>query len=337
MLKNSTPLFLIVVLLLFSCQSGEEKEKTANYKHPEVSQDGRTIFFKDEKIFLSFETETLERKDETAFLKAPGRVVANVYGSTSASQNMVLFDDRDLSEHYMALRRNQIDISRLQNVEIKQKEEDLERLQELQKLGSATGKEVLRAETELAIAQSELENLKAEKTEHQIQLKSGGFIADKLQQAPPGTAYLISDVPERQIDGVLKGAQTCHIVFTAYPQDTLIGNIKGITDRIDRETRMMKIRMLVDNSSGKIKTGMFAKVYFSQSYKNVLSLPQSALVTVKGTHYVFVKKPDYRFQRQQVRLGPRMDDRIVVEDGVQENQEIVVRGAMLLKGLSFGY
>lgn len=333
----SYTVLISVFLFLFSCQSKQKDEGIVDYQNPEVRDDGRTIVFNDEKIFSLFDIEVLHRKDETASLEAPAKLVANVYGADGGSDNMVLFNDQELSTHYTALRQNRIDISRLQKVVMKQKEVNLKRLKDLHKLGSATGEEVLNAETELAVAQSELRNLKAGLTEHKIQLKTAGFIPEKLQHAHPGTAYVVGQVPESQIGTIFKGPQTCRLVFTAYPQDTIIGELKGIADRIDSETRMMKIRISFDNAPGKFKTGMFAQVYFNQSKTNVLSLPQSALVTVKGKHYVFVKTQDETFHRIQIQIGTRIGDRIIVRSGLKENQEVVVGGVMQLKGLSFGY
>lgn len=338
MKKTILLFYTLISVLLISCQSKEEKKQTADYVLPQVSEDSKTITFKDDKNFSSFQTEKIEPKSSSTTLKVPAKIAANVSAMESgSSERIILFEDQDLSQNYTEFIQHKIKASQLENVSIKQKEKELKRLKDLKEYGSSTGKEILEAETDLAAEQSELANEKAGLLENQVQLRAGGFIAEDLQEAKPGTAYLISEIPENQIGNIIEEGAKSAVVFNAFPNDTISGQIKGITDRVDSSTRMMKVRIQIDNDNNRYKTGMYAHALFDIEQSDFLSVNQHALITIQGKHYVFIKKPDNTFKRRQIFAGPLMGDRIIVYDGLEEGEEVAVSGVMQLKGLSFGY
>ena len=335
-MKN-TIYILFLLAFLASCSTEEEKHDTVKHIAPVSSNGGQTITFQDEAAISFFETETINSQNIDSDLKAPGKIAANVFPSgMGASQNIILFDDSELSSHYTQLMQHQINIRQFQNVSIKQKELELERMKELQKYGASTGQELLTAETELSIEKSNLANEKASLIEHETQLKSGGFRAEMLQKAKAGTAYLICDVPENQIGNIEEG-QACNVLFTAFPKDTIKGKIDAVTDSIDNSTRMLKVRIIIDNSNKKLKTGMFANVSFGTTQNDIVSVSQDAMITIQGNHYVFVKKSANEFERRQIQTGHQVGDRVIVYGGLEVDEKIAVKGVMQLKGLSFGY
>lgn len=335
-MKN-TLYILFLHLILASCGSEKEKQVAPNYLAPITSNNGQTITFQDEKAISYFETTAVSNEQLDSDLKAPGKIVASVFTSSlGASQNIILFDDSELSSHYTQLVQHQINIQQIQGVTIKQKELELERIKELQKYGATTGQELLNATTELAIEKTNLANERAALIEHETQLKSGGFRAEMLQKAKAGTSYLISDVPENQIGNIREG-QACTVVFSAFPKDTIKGKIDAITDRIDNTTRMLKVRILLENATGKLKTGMFANVSFGTSQSDVVSVSQDAMITIQGNHYVFVKKSATEFERRQIQTGQQIKERVIVYEGLEIGEQIALKGVMQLKGLSFGY
>ncbi len=61
-----------------------------------------------------------------------------------------------------------------------------------------------------------------------------------------------------------------------------------------------------------------------QIQRSVLAVPVSSLLQEEGRHYVFVIKSG-RLERREVQRGIRNKDRIVVESGLQEGEQIVAR------------
>ena len=336
MIKKLAPIFAFL-LLLSAC--GEKKKETTQARNtaPTVNQDGTVITFPDVESIAFFETETVDNKNIEAVLTAPGRIVATVLPSgVGASQNVILFDNPELSSNYSQILQLQTNINQIQNVTIKQKQLELERTKDLLTHGSATGQDLSNAQTELSIEKSNLINEKSALIEHEAQLKSAGFNAETLRKAKAGTAYLVCDIPENQI-GKIEVGQSAKAIFTAFPNETIRGKIDAVADIVDPATRMLKVRIEVDNSSQKLKTGMFANVSFGLSEGNFISVSDNAVVTIQGRHYVFVKTSPTEFERREVQLGAHMGERIVVFSGLENGQEVAIEGVLQLKGLSFGY
>ncbi len=303
-------IFILSFFVLFtSCREEETKEITVRQAAPIASDNGLYITFPDTQAVSFFETETTSHRNIEAELTAPGKIVATVLPSgVGASQNVILFADPELASNYTQLIQLQININQIENINIKQKQIELERVKDLLAHGAATGQDLLNAETELSIERTSLENEKAAMIEHETKLKSGGFRPEMLRKAKAGTAYLICDMPENQISKIREG-QPSKAVFTAFPDKIITGRIDAVADMVDHSTRMVKVRIIINNESGKLKTGMFANVSFGINEGNFISVSETALITVQGKHYVFVKKSADEFERKEVKIGAHMGDR----------------------------
>ena len=105
---------------------------------------------------------------------------------------------------------------------------------------------------------------------------------------------------------------------------------------VDNATRMVKLRVSVNNANNKLKAGMFATISFGISEGDVLSVSKSAVITIQGQNYVFVRSGNV-FERRNVVIGDEVGDRIVIFSGLRKNEKVAIKGVMQLKGLSFGY
>ncbi len=156
-------------------------------------------------------------------LTAPARVVATVVPSQeNPNQNLVLFDNPDLTSTYTQLLQHLANINQIQNVTIKQRRR-LKSLTEpkiLQQHGAATGREVLEAQTALAMEETNLVNEKAANLEHEAKLKLGGFSPDALRLAKPNTVWVVCDIPENQLDKISVG-QKCIVNFTSFQTNSM--------------------------------------------------------------------------------------------------------------------
>ena len=335
MMKN-IKYILPILLLLTSCGNKEKKKEEKN-TIPVVSNSGQAIAFPDKETLAFFKIEKVNTDHINADFTAVGNVGATIIASnTGASQNIVLFENPELASNYTQLIQHQINISQIQNINIKQKQIELERTKDLHLHGAATGQDLLNAQTELSMEQTNLANEKAALIEHETKLLSAGFNPNILRKAKVGTAYLICDIPENQIEKIKQG-QSCNIVFTAFPNEKFIGKIDAVADMVDNATRMIKVRISVNNSSSKLKAGMFANVSFGINEGTFISIGKNSLITVQGKHYVFQKINDTTFERKEIQVGQQIGEKIIVFSGLNNNDEIAVEGVMQLKGLSFGY
>jgi hypothetical protein len=328
---------ITLFLLLFSCQTHQEKKKIIQNIPPDISPDGTMITFKTQENADFFKTNIVNIEDIDKELTALGRVGAITVPATQGNRPViVLFESPELTSSYIDIAHHQINISQIQNINIKQREIELERIRDLVKHGAATGKDLLDAQMILSMEKTNLANQKAGIVEHEVKLKSNGFNPDLLANAPVGLAYIICHIPENQITKIQKGKE-CNINFAAFPNEKFIGKIEDIADVVDNTTRMLRLRIVVNNTNYKLKAGMFANISFKVDEGDFINIDKNALITVQGKDYVFVKKNKNTFVRKQVQIGQQIGDRILIMNGLSSGDEIAVKGVLQLKGLSFGY
>ncbi|MEO8934222.1 MAG: efflux RND transporter periplasmic adaptor subunit [Xanthomarina sp.] len=326
----------LLFILLSSCGS-ETKTEPIQRASPIVNEGGKNIQFPEASHLEFFKTEILKNDTLSAKFTAPAHIAATVLASREgASQNLILFENPELASHYTQLTQLQISINQISNINLKQRRLELERTKDLQLHGVATGQDLMDAESALSMELSELANEKAALIEHESKLIAEGFTPNVLRKAKAGTVFLICDIPENQIGNIEEGS-TCDIKFNAFPNTEFSGKVDAIADVVDHSTRMIKARILVNNTSKKLKSGMFANVTFDLSDDHNVSVSKNALVTIQGKHYVFIKTSENQFERKEVNIGQHIGDRIIVFDGVSSADEVAIEGVLQLKGLSFGY
>jgi multidrug efflux pump subunit AcrA (membrane-fusion protein) len=320
-----------------ACHKKNEQISVKAPDKPQILESGRLIQFTDLTMADYFKVQTITKSNIQAELTAPARVVATIVKSQeNPGQNLVLFDNPDLTANYSSMLQHIINISRIQNVNIRQKRIELERAKDLQVNGAASGREVLEAQTELAMEETNLANEKAAALEHEARLKLGGFNPEQIIHAKANSVWLICDIPEDQINKIKKSS-TCEVMFTSFPDKKFIGNVEDVGDVVDNITRMVKLRISLANPESEFRAGMFAIVEFGVTEGVFLSVPKESVVVVQGKKYVFVKKDKGTFERREVMTGQQIGERILIFKGLEENETVAVSGAMQLKGLSFGY
>lgn len=335
-MKTTSLYIFAIALLTFGCSRKEQTAVAPENLAPRVSNDGSKITFPTAESCAFFATEAIGSSAMNAEITAPAKVSATVINSDEGASHIILFENPDLAGSYTQLIQHLININQIQNISIRQKRIELDRMKDLQQHGAATGKDLLEAQTLLAMEEMHLANEKAAIIEHETKLKAGGFEPEMLRKAKAGTAYVICDIPENQINRITKGGQ-CILTFTAFPNEKFTGKIEEVADMVDNVTRMIKLRVSINNAGEKLKAGMFATVSFGISEGNALSVSKNSLITIQGENYVFVKKGNTTFERRKVITGDQIGDRIVVFSGLENNDAVASKGVMQLKGLSFGY
>ena len=335
-MKNFIYLFILTFAFV-ACNKKENSKANATSSKPTVSDNGKTIVFPNKKETTGFfETESIQLENLSAEFKAPAKVVSTIIKSTESNKNLVLFDDPELTDSYTSFIQHQLAIAQIQNVKIKQKKIELQRYKDLAAHGAATEKDVLEAQTALAEEETNLLNEKASLTEQETVLKLAGFNVQQLMHQSSGQVWLICDVPESQINK-LKTGNTCTITFSSFPDEKFTGKIEGFGEVVDDQSRMIKMRISLQNKNGQLKAGMFATVSFGISEGKLLTVPNTSIVTVQGKDYVFVQKSETQFERRDVMSGQQINNRIIIFNGLNSGDHVVTKGTIELKGLSFGY
>ena len=137
--------------------------------------------------------------------------------------------------------------------------------------------------------------------------------------------WVVCDVFENDLGDVHLGDQA-EIRMNAFPDRVLHGTVTDISRLLDPSTRTAKVRIVLKNSDGTLRPGMFAVATF-RSRKTRLSLvvPATAVMRLHDKDWVFRREGNNRYRRVEVQVsGTTSDGMQEVRSGVNPDDEIVL-------------
>ncbi len=141
--------------------------------------------------------------------------------------------------------------------------------------------------------------------------------------------WVIVDVFEHQLDWVKQGLKT-EMRVPALPGRVWKGKVDYVYPELEAKTRTLKVRLRFDNPKGLLKLNMFAQVTIYAKPKEVLKIPQQALIVTGERQAVIRALGEGRFQPVNVKTGMRSDGEVEILSGLKEGQRIVLSGQFLI-------
>ena len=109
-----------------------------------------------------------------------------------------------------------------------------------------------------------------------------------------------------------------------YPE---VGRIDYFGNRIDASTGTMEARARIPNPYGLLVPGQYVRVTLQDTeLLEGLFLPLAAVQADQQGTFVLVVGADSTVRRQNVELGDRFDDLVLVKDGAEDGDRVIVRG-----------
>ncbi len=166
-------------------------------------------------------------------------------------------------------------------------------------------------------------------------LDAGSAIVE-LEALDP--VYVDYALPERSLSEIAVG-QPVEVRVTAYPDQVFKGEIRAISPAVNRETRNIQVRALLQNPDLRLLPGMFAKVSTLLPTKDqVLTLPRQAITFNTYGDSVFMIQPgegeqegQLVVQRRQVDTGATSGQEVEVLSGLQAGDQVVSAGQVKLR------
>ena len=110
------------------------------------------------------------------------------------------------------------------------------------------------------------------------------------------------------------------------------GTLDVLSGTMDEQTRTVKARIVVPNTDGRLRPGMFVNVrVFLPGGGSVVAVPKVAVLSDEGRTFVFVHKEGDYWVRRPVTLGKRLGDMVEIRSGLAAGQRIIADGSFLLK------
>jgi len=143
---------------------------------------------------------------------------------------------------------------------------------------------------------------------------------------------VIADVPEKDVQFLHLGdkVEIVPASINARPSDSILGVIDHIALTANPTTRTYRTKIIIDNRTARLRPGMIVRAQFvRQSLKQVISIPLYAVIERDGEKYVFINN-NGQAKKTNVVIGSSIGQRIVIEEGLQQNQELIIAGQQLL-------
>lgn len=136
-------------------------------------------------------------------------------------------------------------------------------------------------------------------------------------------------IPEKYLPQIRVGEEA-KIMVDAYPEQEFTGKITELSPVLDLETRSAPIEITIDNSEGKLRSGMFAKVKLVvQEKKAAIAIIKEAILGTADRSFCFTVV-DNKAVLNNIKTGLRQNALVEVISGLSDGDEVVVMGQQKL-------
>ena len=134
------------------------------------------------------------------------------------------------------------------------------------------------------------------------------------------------------IDGTSDANPTARLVL----QDGTVHPMEGFIDYVSRvvttATGTIDVRAVIPNPDMDLLPGQFVRVQLPRiEVANAITVPQRAVVQSGRRSVVYIVDANDSIQVREVTLGVRVEDRMLIEQGLAEGDRVVVEGLSLLR------
>lgn len=154
-----------------------------------------------------------------------------------------------------------------------------------------------------------------------------------LSIADLSTVWITADIYEKNIPllNSLAG-KPVRIFNEAWPDRSFKARIFYTGEIMDEKTRTVAMRAIANNPDHLLKPGMFVNIEFnSETGKETLTVPLSALQEHEGKDFVFVHTGGDQFEKRLVKLGKQNETSAIILKGLHPGERVVLNGGFILK------
>ncbi len=136
--------------------------------------------------------------------------------------------------------------------------------------------------------------------------------------------WVVCDVFENDLGEVHIG-DAAEIRLNAFPDRKFKGKVADISRVLDPNTRSAKVRIVLGNADGALRSGMFAVATFrSRKLTDRVVVPATAIMRLHDRDWVFRKESDKQFRKIAIQAdGVAPDGMQEIREGVKPGDEVV--------------
>lgn len=233
----------------------------------------------------------------------------------------------------------QLDASNLQQLKLQVENQKIEfnRTSQLYQVGGASKAEYDNAKLQLDVLSTQLKQLMQNT---QLTAPISGVVTarnydsgDMYNQGQPvltieqtNPVKVMVNISEVYYKKVFKGMPV-DIELDAYEGETFYGKVTIVYPTVDQSTHTFPVEVTINNSSQKVRPGMFARATVNFGDKNHVLVPDEALVKQigAGDRYVYIYK-NGKVSYNKVELGKHIGTQYEILSGVNPGEDVVIAG-----------
>lgn len=204
---------------------------------------------------------------------------------------------------------------------------------DLRQAKSALLKAQIQGEKDVFAAQSALRAAIKQKTAIERDLSRGGIEPVVFERAAEHMVLVAAHVPEAKVGLVFDG-QSCNVHFYGYPDQMFPGHVEEVSSMLTQDRRTLRVLFDLTDAKQLLKPGMFGEVGLGDERRDALLIPATAILHIARNDYVLVAEGDQNFRVTQVTVAEVAQGECECLSGLKDGQQILSRGAILLKTLA---
>ena len=150
-----------------------------------------------------------------------------------------------------------------------------------------------------------------------------------FQLAISGDREVVIGVPEQAI-AQIKVGQDAIVTLWSKPDERFAAYVREISPAAD-QSRTFSVKVALREGQNTIQLGQSARVFFSSTESNVLSVPLASVSAAGKNAYVWVVNADNSIRKVPVNVGEYGRDSVTIRSGLQPKDYVVVGGVHLLR------
>jgi cobalt-zinc-cadmium efflux system membrane fusion protein len=142
--------------------------------------------------------------------------------------------------------------------------------------------------------------------------------------------WIWANVYENDVSKVHEG-YTAKVTTLAYPDKIFTGKVDKENEILDPQTKVMKVRISINNDSLLLKPEMFANILVQNKQVNqIITVPSVSIVSDNGKTYVIIFHDRCNLELRQVDILKSVDGLTYISKGIESGEKLITKNQILL-------
>lgn len=164
-------------------------------------------------------------------------------------------------------------------------------------------------------------------------VREGQFVTpttDIMSVAQLDKVWVLAEVFERQAAWVRPGQQAT-VELDYVPGKKWHGVVDYVYPELDPKSRTLSVRLRFENETETLRPNMFTRVTIEgEGFGEVVHVPREALIRGGSVNRVVIALGGGRFRAHPVKVGIESGDRVAIQRGLKEGDEVVLSAQFLI-------